>query len=133
LYPLVPAAHQRLSKSEERPECQQLLDEALAAQRQENKKFVETFLQSGTKAPGDEAGWRFLLPVAQMEWLLQVLNDVRVGSWLIMGSPNDATEELAAFDEKTAPYFWAWKIADHYLGGLLLAAEAGPAGTDAAT
>ncbi len=91
LYPLVPAAHQRLSKSEERPECQQLLDEALAAQRRENKKLVETFLQPGTVFSENESGCRFFLPVARMEWLLQVLNDVRVGSWLMLGSPNDVT------------------------------------------
>ena len=54
-----------------------------------------------------------------MEWLLQVLNDVRVGSWLTIGSPEELTQLTAALNEKTAPYFWALKVADHFLVGLL--------------
>jgi hypothetical protein len=29
------------------------------------------------------------LELAEMEWLLQVLNDIRVGSWLALGAPDE--------------------------------------------
>ena len=32
---------------------------------------------------------QLLLKGAELEWLLQVLNDVRVGSWLKLGQPDE--------------------------------------------
>jgi len=114
LYPLIPAAHQRLSKSEERAEDQQLLDEALAAHRQEQKKQVQAMLKAKSRFRANKKGYRFTLKPEQMEWLLQVLNDVRVGSWLALGSPDGALEILAALNDKTAPYLWAMEAAGHF-------------------
>ena len=33
--------------------------------------------------------FRLLLQPTEVEWLLQVLNDVRVGSWLALGEPDE--------------------------------------------
>ena len=56
-----------------------------------------------------------------MEWLLQALNDIRVGSWLALGSPDGPVEILAALTDKTAPDFWAMEISGHFQAVLLAA------------
>lgn len=121
LYPLIPAAHQRLSRSEERKDDQELLEEALAAQRHGHKKQVQAMLKAKSRFRANKKGYRFTLKPEQMEWLLQVLNDVRVGSWLALGSPDGALEILAALNEKTAPYLWAMEAAGHFQTVLLKA------------
>ncbi len=119
LYPLIPSAHAQLSKSEERAEDQQLLEQALTAQRQEHKKRVQAMLKARSFFRANKKGFRFSLKAAQVEWLLQVLNDVRVGSWLALGSPDGALEILAALNEKTAPYLWAMEVAGQFQMELL--------------
>ena len=121
LYPLIPASHHRLSKSEERVEDQQLLEQALAASRREHKKQVHAMLKANSRFRANEKGYRFSLKTAEMEWLLQVLNDVRVGGWLALGSPDGALEILAVLNDKTAPYLWAMEVAGHFQTVLLQA------------
>ena len=119
LYPVIPAAHQRLSKSEDRPEDQKLLDAALAEQRAHNKKQLLVMMSSLFRK--GKTGWRFTVSAAQMEWLLQALNDIRVGSWLALGSPDGPVEILAALNDKTAPDFWAMEVSGHFQAVLLAA------------
>jgi len=61
----------------------------------------------------------------QIEWLLQVLNDVRIGAWLAIGSPDGQLETIAIFNEKTAPYFWAMEVSGHFQAVLLKAIDCG--------
>ena len=46
-----------------------------------------------------------------MDWVLQVLNDVRVGSWVLLGSPEELAMDL---NEKTAPHFRAMEMAGYF-------------------
>ncbi len=128
LYPLIPIAHHQLSKSGAAGENQQLLEEALAAQRAENKKRVMALFAAKTRFQANKDGWRLSLGAAQVEWLLQVLNDVRVGAWLAAGSPDGPVETVAAWNEKTAPYFWALEVSGHFQAALLKALDGGGAG-----
>ncbi|MDB6068313.1 MAG: hypothetical protein JWR26_4521 [Pedosphaera sp.] len=121
LYPLVPVSHHRLSKDTERKEDQELLEEAVAAQRARHKKQVQAMMRATSRFRENKEGYQFWLKNAQMEWLLQVLNDVRVGSWLAIGSPDGPMEIYAALNEKTAPYFWAMEAAGHFQMVLLTA------------
>ena len=120
LYPLIPAAYPRISKSARgavRKADQQLLEEALAAQRQENKQQVLAMLNEPERFLETNAGFHFTLMASQMEWLLQVLNDVRVGSWISLGSPD--TEKEIPLTEKTAPHLWIMEIAGGFEMALL--------------
>jgi hypothetical protein len=47
---------------------------------------------------------------------MQVLNDVRVGSWVILGSPDKKPAELNA---TTAPHFLAMEMAGYFQMQLL--------------
>ena len=104
-YPLIPPAHQPVSKgppAEPLRHCQQLLDEALAEQRQENRNRLETLLRDPQHFRETVHGWLLVLSPADREWLLQILNDIRVGSWLRLGSPEAEIPE-ADLDAATAP------------------------------
>jgi hypothetical protein len=88
LYPVIPPAHQRLSKSSGTvDQSQPLLDEALAEQRKEHKKRVADFLTDAKRFQETKEGSQLHLTAGEIEWLLQVLNDVRVGNWILLGSP----------------------------------------------
>jgi hypothetical protein len=114
LYPRVPSAHQPLSKSgrvPDRQENQRLLDEALADQRAANKKQLQALLGDPKRFRQVETGFHLSLTRSEAEWVLQVLNDIRVGSWIILGSPEGKLEGLNA---STAQDFWAMEIAGHF-------------------
>jgi len=123
LYPCVPAAHHVLSKSGRVPDLaasQELLDEALAEQRAENRKQVEALLADPRRFGHTEMGARLSLSPAEAEWLMQVLNDIRVGSWVILGSPDKKPAELTAAN---AAHFLAMEMAGYFQMQLLEAVE----------
>lgn len=126
-YPLIPPAHQRLSRTVEIREdeaYQRLLDEALAEQRRENKRQLQALLADPQCFQTSENGCRMTLSVAGIEWLLQVLNDVRVGSWVRLGSPE---KDLWDFElnETTAPQAWTMEMAGYFQAHLLEALQGG--------
>ena len=122
LYPLVPAAHHRLSKSQmagQSEENQHLLEEALAEQRQENRRQVLTMLNDPQRFREIKSGFELTLTPAQVEWLLQVLNDVRVGSWLALGEPEPG--EKPDVTEQNTKYLLAMELGGFFESGLLAA------------
>jgi hypothetical protein len=122
LYPLVPAAHHRLSQSQiagQSEDNQHLLEEALAEQRQENRRQVLTMLHDPQRFREIKYGFELKLTPAQMEWLLQVLNDVRVGCWLALGEPEPG--EKPAVTEHNAKYLLAMELGGFFESGLLAA------------
>jgi len=105
LYPLVPASHHRLTREAGTPqsdEDQRLLEESLSEQRQEHRQQVRGILSAPERFHAADDGWELTLAPAEIEWLLQVLNDVRVGSWLALGGPEadqepEETEQNAGY------------------------------------
>ena len=123
LYPRVPSAHHVLSKSGRLPDAQanqQLLNEALAEQRAENKKQLQALLADPRRYTDTETGGRLSVTRVQAEWLLQVLNDIRVGSWVILGSPDKAPTDLTPAN---APHFLAMEMAGYFQMQLLEALQ----------
>ena len=95
LYPLVPATHLRLSKSitgRKADEGQRLLDDALAEQRTEHRQRLQAWLKTPQRFRPTKTGCILAVDRTDAEWLLQVLNDIRVGSWLLLGAPEDRLE-----------------------------------------
>jgi len=115
LYPRILPAHHRVSKSASSPhpeESQRLLDEELAEQRAAHKKQIRTLLNHPERfEPAEKGEWRLSISRTEGEWLLQVLNDIRVGSWLNLGSPEDIR---AAFNDNTAADFWAMEVSGFF-------------------
>jgi hypothetical protein len=116
-YPRVPSSYQRLTKGQELdPSNQRLLDESLAEARSRNKKSLQTLLEDPQRLGQHEGHWRLTLSHDELEWLLQVLNDVRVGSWIHLGSPETP---LKVLDAESAPDVWAMEMAGFFQMRLL--------------
>jgi hypothetical protein len=125
LYPRIPPATFRLSKSGKLPDAQanqRLLEESVAEQREQNRKTLHAFLTDPRRFTDTESGSRLSLSPSELEWLLQILNDVRVGSWIILGSP-DQNVEFKLLNEKTAADFWAMEMSLQFQLRLLDALE----------
>ena len=123
LYPCLPPAHQQLTKSSGLPDqaaSQRLLEEALTEHRAENKQQVQKLLSDPARLRETARDWRLSLSPAELEWLLQVLNDIRVGSWVLLGSPE---ESLNIVNEHTAPHIWAMEISGSFQMAFLEALE----------
>jgi hypothetical protein len=68
-------------------ERERLLNESLANHRQELKKRAGKLLSANLK-PGKD-GWRLSLSLEEREVLLQLINDIRVECWHVLGEPED--------------------------------------------
>jgi hypothetical protein len=121
-YPCIPAGHHQLSKSDHgaaEAENQRLLDEALAAHRQEQQQEVRALLNEPGRFAEVRDGWRFQLTAPQVEWLLQVLNDVRVGNWVTLGSPDFEKGEQVALTDENSERVWLMETAGFFQHHLL--------------
>jgi hypothetical protein len=127
LYPRVPSEHHRLSRSnggKANAESQRLIEEALAEQRRDNKKVVAGLLNDPGRFIENGAGYHLTLTIAEREWLLEILNDIRVGSWINLGSPEVITEFAEPSDRQDLD-FWAMELAGFFQMALLRSLENG--------
>jgi hypothetical protein len=91
LYPAVENSHHRLSKDPKNAGSseQRLLEESMAQLQASHRRKVDELFRAPQRFFKDaQDGRRLVLTGAQLEWLLQVLNDIRVGSWVKLGCPD---------------------------------------------
>jgi soluble cytochrome b562 len=122
LYPLVPTAHYRATRqadAAELTETEQLMREALAEVQQEGREKLQALLRDPAHWRETPHGFCLVVSAAEIDWLLQVLNDVRVGSWIKLGEPG--YRELGKLDlnAQTARHFWAMELSGHFQALLL--------------
>jgi hypothetical protein len=113
-YPVVIGGHFRKrhpAKSEEARENQELLEEALADQQKENRQHFERMLAEAGRFKEIELGYTFTLSNSELEWMLQVLNDIRVGSWIQLGEPDPEARESIKLNEVNMQLAWAMEMA----------------------
>lgn len=124
LYPLVPTAHHRLSRSpdaKQAAENQKLLEEALAERKRENQRQLLALLNDEPRFQETDGGYRLTLGAPQMEWLFQVVNDIRIGSWLLLGEPDEKKGKPIELNNENARYYAAMEFCG-YLQIILLEA-----------
>jgi hypothetical protein len=88
LYPVQQGSMRRIGDDEN---AQELLEKALQEQRGKLRAEAERLLQSNGELVIDaefNEFWDLTLSEAEVEWILQMLNDVRVGLWAQIGCPN---------------------------------------------
>ena len=116
-YPVVPPAHQPVTKELKDPRVagyQRLLDEALAEQRAANERHLHQWLAAPDRFQKAKAGCRLILERADSEWLLQVLNDIRVGHWLRLGSPEPGELKPQHLDAQQLPAWLAMEMSGYF-------------------
>jgi hypothetical protein len=90
LFPVLENSHHRISKDPKTaaPAVQRLLEESMTQLRAAHSRKLDELFRAPQRcfkdAPGER---RLVLTAPQLEWLLQVLNDIRVGSWVRLGCP----------------------------------------------
>lgn len=107
-YPVLDPGYQQISRyldSEETRETQELLEECMSDQQKESRNFVNQILMEGSRKLFEvcDHNWELHLSSEEKESLLQILNDIRVGFWLELGSPEETapspSEELTPEQE----------------------------------
>jgi hypothetical protein len=127
-YPLVPPAHHRLTLGTDPgldPAGQALLEEAMSGRKEEQKRWAEGLLGNPRRCVAHGAHYRLSLSPAELEGLLQVLNDIRVGSWLQLGCPDPEAAPPAAINESNERYLFLMEASGYYECLLLEAMEPG--------
>lgn len=122
----LPRRDEKLSKSGDVPEAEEeLLHAALREQRVEQWRwFTELGAAKGTwTQEGKE--WKLTLPPDRIESLLQMLNDIRVSAWKILGSPEDLPRGPFAPDTVHGVAGWLL-LTTGYLQSNILQAVEGP-------
>jgi len=127
LYPVVPIAHHHLNSGADAggmESNQKLLEEALQEHREENKRALKAMLEESGRFQETSTGFGFTVSSSQLEWLLQVLNDIRVGSWLNLGSPDEPHGKPLQVTLRNARHLWAMELSGHFQMVLLAAKNA---------
>ena len=126
-YPVLSGAHYRSrggAKSEAARANQELLEEALAEQQRENRRSLEEMLAQPGRFQENELGYTFALSASELEWMLQILNDIRVGSWVQLGEPKNDLRGLPEINEQNIEVAWALEVAGNFEHSLLEAVDA---------
>lgn len=114
---------QAVSKSgdgEQLAEAQQLLEEALAERRRLMRQELESWLQAAGRFRRTAKNIEWYLENDRREWLLQILNDVRVGAWRALGSPENLDAAREGADEESARQVALMELAGMFQMTLLL-------------
>lgn len=122
LYPLVPAQHHKSSRgasSQAATNHHLLLEEALEGRRRENQRQLTELLTGRSRfvAIGDE--YHVTLTDSEVEWLLQVLNDVRVGCWIALGEPDNNSPKPVKLSGNSAVHYAAMEFCGYVEMALL--------------
>ncbi len=129
-YPVIPLEHHQVTRATapnpSQTDAQALLRETLAALKAENRRRVEEFLADARRFLEHQEGVRARFTREEMEWLLQVLNDVRVGSWIHLGCPDPDAGQRPRLTPKNARYLPLMEMAAAFEYALLAALD----GTD---
>jgi hypothetical protein len=127
-YPVVISGHFRQrhpAKSGEAKANQELLEEALAEQQKENRRALEQMLNQPDRFQESDLGFTFSVTEPEIEWLLQVFNDIRVGSWIQLGEPDPDSAASLQASEQNVQLAWAMEMAGLFEHSLLKAVGAG--------
>jgi len=127
-YPVIPAPYHRVARQPEAapsPDAQRLLEESVAERKREHKRYFESLLTTHLRHSERPPGYRLSLDRGQIEALLQVLNDVRVGSWLKLGAPDPDEGREVVLSKRNAFYAVALTESERFEWALLKAVHGG--------
>jgi hypothetical protein len=127
-YPLIPQGYHKSSLSlepEQSEPTDELLTEALEGRRAENRAAIMRMLKARGRFRREGNQLRFSLTRDELEWLLQVLNDLRVGCWLALGQPDDLHLRHPELTEESLRFWTVMRVCDGFEYVFLRAVEAG--------
>lgn len=105
LYPMLPADYHRITRQADAQPlagAQELLEQSMASREAEQKRYLAEFLGRRDRLHRHGTEFHVRLTADDMERLLQLLNDVRVGSWVRLGCRADPDEGSETADTREA-------------------------------
>lgn len=130
-YPLRPDGPPVLSRGSEPglAEATELLAETLEQERESLSAWIRSRLQEGPGLTRQEGVWRLCLEGGDADRLLRVLNELRVGAWVRLGSPEQIDDPDLASGPGQAPLVAIMMLSGQFEVALLQAMEAGSGGS----
>lgn len=120
-YPSMPLAHFPLSRGkapQNADDIQELLVESLESERARLRSQLSALMKDPARCINHPKGTDLTLSAPDVEWLLQVLNEVRVGAWVRLGSPENL-DGLRDLPEDQAQYAGLMELAGYFQVALL--------------
>jgi len=117
LYPVLDPAYQKLSDSlneEEVSISRNILKEDLSEHQAKNKQMINDMFGEGSPFRQDMLNCRLELGSEQLERLLQVLNDIRVGSWRKLDSPDYGELEKLRLEKRDVVTIVVMDICEYF-------------------
>ncbi len=122
LFPVMDGGSHRLTKGSDAKiqEGQEWLTAAMGERREQSVKRIERLAKNpGQFFRGEGEALQMALSGEQLEWLLQTLNEVRVGSWTRLGCPEMAEARKAVQNEQSAAHYTAMEVSGYFQSALL--------------
>ena len=124
-FPITANVPAQISKTDADPEAmerEKLLNESLAEHRKELKKQA-TNLLAAKKFKKVHKSYLLTLTPEEHEILLQILNEIRVGSWRVLGEPEDLEPEVPPQSEREWVFYNLMELAGYFEASLLRALD----------
>ncbi len=96
-----------------------LLQEALREAKEIHRKKLDTFFIKQPLAEADTTTRLLNIPTEDIEWLLQVVNEIRIGSWYALGCPTEEEENGLEDNPAQAPHLVRFEFSGWLLSLLL--------------
>jgi hypothetical protein len=115
-FPVTGNVHAKISKTDADPksiEREKLLDESLIEHRKELKKQATNLIGAGKLKHGDK-GYLLTLNPDDREILLQILNDIRIGCWHVLGDPDELEPETPPQNENEMVFYNLMNLAGYF-------------------
>lgn len=122
LYPLIPVARApgpAATGDSPAADNQKLLAEALAERKKANRHQLQKLLKEERLFKKTASGFHLVLAASRAEWLLQVVNEIRVGSWIILGEFDEKKGKPVRLTRENARYYAAMEFCDYIEVNLL--------------
>ncbi len=113
-YPLVDNQKRELSK--ETPPANliddtELLRSSLNERAEHNRQRLARWLGQDQTLTAKDDGWHLTLALRDIDWFLQILNDLRVGSWHQLGCPGPEEQQQMDYSAENVQALWTMEIA----------------------
>ena len=103
-FPCLKQGYQRASMTGEGPaidEAEALLMAATAERTRKHQRELRRWLRAPGRFKAVEGKLELRIELRRIEWLLQILNDVRVGLWVRLGSPQNMDAAARSASQET--------------------------------
>ena len=120
-FPITKGFPNKISRTDPNPETverEKLLNESMAHHREQLKKLAGNLI-SADKIKASQNGWRLSISPEERETLFQILNDIRVGCWRVLGEPENLESKTSPPSDKELMFYNLMNLAGYFEHKLL--------------